>query len=112
MSDDEERKPPTPPTKAALKEAQKEADAHIALAEKELRLAMALADKYGFGITILEDVAYGHGYGDDGYYYTPNHTDDSMWMPSDEEVEGSGYLDFHWASSTEGQWSTAADRDN
>jgi hypothetical protein len=112
MSDDEQTIP-TPPTKTEFNKAKKQADALVVEAEAKIKEACELADKFGFGITILEGMSYSSSWdGDKGYYYTPHHTDESMWMPSDEEVDGSGHLDFYWASSTEGVFSSAADRDN
>ncbi len=100
---------PAAPTAEELKHAKELAAVFIKTAETNIEAAEALADKYGFGLTILEGKSWGE---DAGYYYTPVYDEDSMWMPSTDEVEGSGYLDFHWASSTEGAWSREQDRNH
>lgn len=95
---DEIRTAPKAPTKAALKAAQKEADALLAKAEPFIQAAEKLADKFGFNIEWRNKE------------YIPQYTpDESMWMPSNDEVEGSGYLDFTWRSSNEGNWASEAD---
>lgn len=68
--------------------------------EKLIRDAEAVADKYGFNLKALSDKT-----------YIPQYVEESTWMPSTDEVEGSGYLEFTWTASNEGTWKSEAELD-
>lgn len=95
---------PTRARKKEIEEAKEKAKSLLIQARPLVQEAETLADKFGFNLDFdFLTNAYSR------IEYIPHHGDDSMWMPSDDEVEGSGYLTFDWTSSTEGTWRSESD---